>query len=123
MIAGQGRTAGQVFEEAQFNDKHTIFNPVTGRLIVPEPFQDRTVGLSATAGQQLPSLNLSRVFVLTGPGTCSASESVMNSLRGVDVEVIQIGSTTCGKPYALRWFFASEYQSAGRNGGSRLLCC
>jgi hypothetical protein len=23
----------------------------------------------------------------------------MNSLRGVDVEVIQIGSTTCGKPY------------------------
>jgi hypothetical protein len=24
----------------------------------------------------------------------------MNSLRGVDVEVIQIGSTTCGKPYA-----------------------
>jgi len=100
MIAGQGQTAGQVFEEAQFNDKHTVFNPVTGQLIVPEPFQDRTVGLSATQGQLLPSLNLNRVFVLTGPGTCSASESVMNSLRGVDVEVIQIGSTTCGKPYA-----------------------
>ena len=38
-------------------------------------------------------------MVLTGPGTCSASESIMNGLRGVDVEVIQIGSTTCGKPY------------------------
>jgi hypothetical protein len=23
----------------------------------------------------------------------------MNSLRGIDVEVIQVGSTTCGKPY------------------------
>ena len=23
----------------------------------------------------------------------------MNSLRGIDIEVIQIGSTTCGKPY------------------------
>jgi hypothetical protein len=51
------------------------------------------------AGQALPTLNLSRVFVLTGSNTCSASESVMNSLAGVDVEVIQIGSTTCGKPY------------------------
>jgi hypothetical protein len=51
------------------------------------------------AGQPLPTLNLPRVFVLTGPNTCSASESIMNSLDGVDVEVIQIGSTTCGKPY------------------------
>jgi hypothetical protein len=47
----------------------------------------------------LPTLNLNRVFVLTGPGTCSASEAIINSLRGVNVDVIQIGSTTCGKPY------------------------
>jgi hypothetical protein len=100
MIAGLGPTAGQVFEETQFNDKHTIFNPVTGALLLPEPFQDTAVGLSATAGLNLPSLNLDRVFVLTGPDTCSASESIINGLRGVDVEVIQIGSTTCGKPYA-----------------------
>ncbi|MGI9225713.1 MAG: S41 family peptidase, partial [Woeseiaceae bacterium] len=52
-------------------------------------------------GQSLPVLNLTnrRVFVLTGPGTCSASESIINGLRGVDVPVIQVGSTTCGKPY------------------------
>jgi hypothetical protein len=37
--------------------------------------------------------------VLTGKSTCSASESIINSLRGVDVKVIQIGATTCGKPY------------------------
>ena len=47
----------------------------------------------------LPTLNLPRVFVLTGGGTCSASEAIINGLRGVGVEVIQIGSTTCGKPY------------------------
>jgi hypothetical protein len=54
-----------------------------------------------TDGASLPVLDLPtrRVYVLTGPGTCSASESIMNGLRGVDVEVIQIGSTTCGKPY------------------------
>ncbi|MFB3063636.1 MAG: peptidase, partial [Gammaproteobacteria bacterium] len=31
--------------------------------------------------------------------TCSASESIINSLQGVDFEVIQVGSTTCGKPF------------------------
>jgi len=39
------------------------------------------------------------VYVLTGGGTCSASESIINGLRGVGVLVIQIGSRTCGKPY------------------------
>ncbi|MDZ7769432.1 MAG: hypothetical protein U5K38_10330 [Woeseiaceae bacterium] len=51
------------------------------------------------SGQALPTLDLPRVFVLTGPGTCSASESIINGLRGVDVDVVQVGSTTCGKPY------------------------
>jgi hypothetical protein len=37
--------------------------------------------------------------VLTGGSTCSASEAIINSLQGVNVQVIQIGSTTCGKPY------------------------
>jgi len=32
-------------------------------------------------------------------GTCSASEGIINVLRGVDIDIIQIGSTTCGKPY------------------------
>jgi hypothetical protein len=37
--------------------------------------------------------------VLTGSNTCSASESIINSLRGIGVQVVQIGSRTCGKPY------------------------
>ena len=37
--------------------------------------------------------------MITGENTCSASESVINGLRGIDIEVIQIGGTTCGKPY------------------------
>ncbi|HET9447633.1 MAG TPA: hypothetical protein VFO35_15305, partial [Steroidobacteraceae bacterium] len=28
-----------------------------------------------------------------------ASESIINALRGVGVQVVQVGSTTCGKPY------------------------
>jgi C-terminal processing protease CtpA/Prc len=103
MIAG-AQTAGQTFELSQFNDKHPATNPITGQAISPLPFFDTTLGPpfngnGGVAGEPLPTLNLQRVFVITGPGTCSASEAVMNSLLGVNVEVIQIGSTTCGKPY------------------------
>ena len=56
-------------------------------------------------GQALPTLNLDTVYVLTGPNTCSASEAIINGLRGVNVNVLQIGSTTCGKPYG---FYATD---------------
>jgi len=96
MIGGATPTAGQTFELLQFNDKHPVTDPVTGQPLQPLPFFN-----TSTGGQSLPVLNLTnrRVFVLTGPGTCSASESIINGLRGVDVPVIQVGSTTCGKPY------------------------
>lgn len=103
MIAGAGPTAGRVFEDLTFNNKHPTTNPITGQALSPTPFHTTTQNFDVAAGQALPTLDLSRVFVLTGPNTCSASESIMNSLEGVDVEVIQIGSTTCGKPYG---FFA-----------------
>jgi hypothetical protein len=99
MIAGPGRTGGRTFESIQFSDKHPATNPVTRAPLVPVPFHSTARGFSAPFGQALPTLDLPRVFVLTGVGTCSASESVINALRGIDVQVIQVGSTTCGKPY------------------------
>jgi len=105
MIAGPVPTAGQIFENLVFNNKHPTTNPITGQALSPTPFHTTTQNFSVPAGQLLPTLDLPRVFVLTGPNTCSASESIMNSLEGVDVEVIQIGSTTCGKPYG---FFATD---------------
>jgi carboxyl-terminal processing protease len=91
MIAGNGATVGRTFEQTVLNRKHPALAPI--------PFHSTTQGFSVSSGQPLPALNLPRVFVLTGPGTCSASESVINSLRGVGVQVVQVGSTTCGKPY------------------------
>ncbi|HMN46141.1 MAG TPA: S41 family peptidase [Povalibacter sp.] len=94
MIAGPSRTNGKTFERLTFNDKYPNTDPVTGESLAPMPFFD-----DSDAGAALPTLNLGRVYVLTGSGTCSASESIINGLRGVGVEVIQIGGTTCGKPY------------------------
>ncbi|MGB8331617.1 MAG: S41 family peptidase [Polyangiales bacterium] len=101
MIAGPDSTAGRSFELVEFNDKHPNTDPVTGRSISPTPFYDTSLGspFNGPPNQALPTLDLLRVFIIAGPNTCSASEAVMNGLRGVDVEVIQIGSTTCGKPY------------------------
>jgi carboxyl-terminal processing protease len=99
MVAGPAATAGQTFELTQFNSKHPTVDPVTGAAIAPVGFHTTTQGFSVTSGQALPTLNLHRVFVLTTSGTCSASESIINSLQGVNVQVIQVGSTTCGKPY------------------------
>ena len=101
MIAGPVPTAGQIFDELTWNDKHPATDPVTGQALAPTPFYATALGapFNGTPGQALPTLDLPRVYVLTGNGTCSASEAIMNGLRGVGVEVIQIGSTTCGKPY------------------------
>ena len=105
MIAGANAATGKVFENLQFNDKHPDFNPVTGERLEDRPFKTTTQGFSLSSGTPLPSINLSRVFVLTSPRTCSASESLINGLLGIDIEVIQIGNTTCGKPYG---FYPSD---------------
>ena len=99
MIAGPDQALGRVFELLQFNDQHPNFDPVTGNALDPITFHNTGQGFSVSSDTLLPSLGLQRVFVLTGPGTCSASESIINSLRGIDIEVVQIGDTTCGKPY------------------------
>jgi hypothetical protein len=101
MIAGPDRTAGKIFERLAFNSNIRIINPDTGVSLTSMPFLDKSQGYSDSfkAGQALPTLALDRVYVLTTADTCSASESVINGLQGVDVEVIQIGGETCGKPY------------------------
>ena len=125
MIAGPGPTAGQPFDQIAFNAKYPSINPVTGASLTPTSFHTVSQGFSSSppVGTNLPYLSLSRVFVLTGPGTCSASEAVMNGLNGVNVQVIQIGSTTCGKPYGFypqdncgTTYFSIEFQGDNARG-------
>jgi hypothetical protein len=123
MIAGPGSTKGRTFEKTVFSDKYPTRDPVTGRPIEPVPFHDASQGFSVPEGQGLPSLNLPRVTVLTGANTCSASESIINGLLGVGVEVIQVGSTTCGKPYGFRpqdncgtTYFSIQFKGVNEKG-------
>ena len=101
MVAGEAQTRGKTFETMRFNNKHAERDPVTGDALAPTPFWATTLGFLSPIDPPLllPSLDLRRVYVLTGPDTCSASEAFINGLRGIDIDVIQIGGTTCGKPY------------------------
>ncbi|PUE26428.1 S41 family peptidase [Limnohabitans sp. Jir72] len=86
-VAGPVRTQGKTFETVRHSDKRTSEDESL-------PFYSADMD-----GKAIESLSLSRIYVLTTDQTCSASESIINGLRGVDVEVVQIGGTTCGKPY------------------------
>ena len=123
MIAGPTATAGKTFERESFNDRHQTVDPFSGQPLTPTPFVDQTLGFSQPRGQALPHLDLPRVFVLTGSGTCSASEAVMNGLAGADIDVIQIGATTCGKPYGFFpedncgiTYFSIQFQGVNQKG-------
>jgi carboxyl-terminal processing protease len=118
MIAGD-KTAGKWFSKTQFNNKRTADNAKP-----PSPFYtqsclpDANFNCTNTTPNNLPTLNLSRVYVITSGGTCSASELIINSLKGIDVQVYTFGKTTCGKPYGFAEkancgssYFPIEFQS------------
>ncbi len=94
LVAGSSQTQNEEFGKLQFNDKRDDDT-------VSYDFINTTVA-DANNIRPLQALDLNRVYVLTTKDTCSASESFMNGLRGIGVEVIQIGTTTCGKPHGFQ---------------------
>jgi carboxyl-terminal processing protease len=125
MVAGSAQTSGLVFDELQFNAKHPNTDAITGRTLTPTPFYSRKIDYpnGILTSQALPSLNLTRIYVLTSEATCSASEAFINGLRGADVEVVMIGSKTCGKPYGFypqdncgTTYFTIQFQGLNHKG-------
>ncbi|HEY7772551.1 MAG TPA: S41 family peptidase [Marinagarivorans sp.] len=115
LVAGDSNTAGETFTVLQYNDKRSSNNVVF-------PFVASTRNTQEPS-QPLTSVNLNRVYVITTGSTCSASESFINGLRGVGVEVIQIGSTTCGKPHGFNAqancgtrYFSIDFESVNAQG-------
>nr|WP_295785868.1 S41 family peptidase [Rhodoferax sp.] len=96
-MIGDATLSGKTFEKLTCNDKNPLsFCNTTNT------FHQTTQGFSVAPGQVLPQLRLKRVFVLTTGATCSASESVINSLSPF-VQVVRVGNTSCGKPYGFSY--------------------
>ncbi|MBF0376179.1 MAG: hypothetical protein HQK72_01735 [Desulfamplus sp.] len=75
-------TDGKIFAAVKYNKKH------------------RDQDFNYTFSKKTDSLNLSRIIVITGSSTCSASELVINGLNPF-LDVITVGNTTCGKPVGM----------------------
>ena len=125
MVSGQQQTDGLTFDELKFNDKHATFDPITGRRIQATPFYGREIDYDQGlfTSNALPSLGLNTVYVLTSGATCSASEALINGLRGIDIEVVLMGDTTCGKPYGFypqdncgTTYFTIQFQGSNQKG-------
>ncbi len=123
MVAGDAQSLGKTFEGFRFNDDAGNLNPVTGEVNSPLPFINTGIGFSLPDGVPLTSLDLSRVYILSTDNTCSASEAIINGLRGIDVEVILIGETTCGKPYGFypesncgETYYSIQFQGVNHKG-------
>jgi carboxyl-terminal processing protease len=80
-IAGT-RSAGQVYATLLYNDKRASSNE-SYLFANPAPAS---------------AVSVPRVYVLMGRRTCSASEQVINGLRGAGIDVVTIGEASCGKP-------------------------
>lgn len=123
MVTDAARTDGRVFERLIYNDKRQAENLQTGTPFFTESCVPDARFTRCTQVEALPRLGLSRVYVLAGRGTCSASEALVNGLRGVGVEVALIGATTCGKPYGFTArdncglsYFPIEFQGVNDRG-------
>ncbi|MBI3229993.1 MAG: PDZ domain-containing protein [Burkholderiales bacterium] len=116
MLSGP-QTQGKVFEKLIYNDKHPEKTAApSSTVLFPAMTRDQTY--------VLPQMNLPRVFLLTGPDTCSASEAIINGLTPF-MQVILIGDKTCGKPYGFSQanqcgnaYFAIEFQGFNSLGKS-----
>jgi carboxyl-terminal processing protease len=114
MIAGPANTNGKFFERVNYNNRDPFDQSLSERTT---DFLNVSQGFSGPKGQTLPTLGLNRVFVLTSGDTCSASEAIINGLRGAGVAVNLVGGTTCGKPYGFypqdncgTTYFAIQFQ-------------
>jgi len=120
MIAGPANTAGKFFERETYNDRNPFNQTVADDTT---DFHATAQGFSLATGTALPNLGLSRVYVLTSADTCSASESIVNGLRGAGIEVDLVGGTTCGKPYGFypqdncnTTYFSIQFQGVNNAG-------
>lgn len=119
MVASPAVT-GTVFERARYSNKRAE-DSTNGTFFFPG--QVDTAETQYPAGTPLPQLGLPRLYVLTSTYTCSASESIINSLRGIGVQVILVGNRTCGKPYGFhrkdncgKAYFPIEFQLSNAAG-------
>lgn len=106
MIAGQ-KHKGEVLAKLTFNAARTAAGETASYKIgVPET-KEYPDGYALIEDALSHSLDLDRVFVITSGYTASASEIIINGLRGLGIEVNLIGTRTSGKNVGMEGYSTS----------------
>ncbi len=100
MITGQFKN--KVFIKEQWNAKYQNFYETQNPEALVNRFDDRIRN-----GEQINSLNLSEVYILTSASSASASELIINGLDPY-INVVQVGDYTVGKFQASVTLYDSE---------------
>ena len=125
MIAGPVPTAGQTFDQQQFNSKHPTTNPVTGAAAHADALPHHHAGILRTpAGAGAADAESdARVRAHRTRAPARRARRSSTACDGVGVQVIQIGTTTCGKPYGFypqdncgTTYFTIEFQGVNAQG-------
>lgn len=108
MITGQ--FVGEIFYTEQWNDEYQTYFEENE----PESLINR-FNSKINTGEQINSLNLNKVYIITTLRTASASELLINGLEPY-IDVVQIGERTTGKFQASTTLYDSE--DFGRRGAN-----
>lgn len=96
LVAGSSHQ-GQTYVRTTYNATRTATGEVGVYRIGEAANPEVETGYNMIANAISSSLNLSKVYVIGTINTASASEMLINGLRGLDIQVNLIGMTTQGK--------------------------
>lgn len=110
MITGQFN--GEIFYTEQWNEDYQTYFKENN----PEALVNR-FNQKISSGEQINSLGLNRLYVITSLRTASASELLINGLEPY-IDVIQVGERTTGKFQAsVTMYDSKDFGRAGANPG------
>lgn len=116
LVAGSGYE-GRVYSGMQYNanraangeigyyyiGKSPAFYDTSSKQMVTDNYAIITKALSS-------AVNLKKIYVLTTDNTASASELIINGLRGLDLSVVTVGTTTIGKNVGMEVIESDDYK-------------
>lgn len=103
MIAGPAHQ-GKTLAKLTFNEERTAAGESASYKIGVKETIEYPDGYLPIEDALQHSINLDRVFVIATKTTASASEIIINGLRGLDIEVNLIGTKTSGKNVGMEGF-------------------
>ncbi len=106
LVAGE-EYKGQIYTKSVYNSNRTAAGTVGEYRIGEAANPESEEGYSFLVDALTKAVNLKKVYLIVSESTASASELLINGLRGLDIEVNLIGSTTMGKNVGMEGFQAS----------------